>query len=179
MAEVAEVADTMWNVERYACWPSETLVHMFRFGKKTSRLLYCSARRWRRIYAAKGPGTRTVSSASETSAEQTARSPSEYLQGIVERVTYHAEDSGYTVDHTQGAVPFRSRHHCRSLLLSLSWTNLACDRLLARACQVWAIIPGPACLGDQTGHLDGCREVSKHLLGDVRSMSDRCLIGGG
>jgi exodeoxyribonuclease V alpha subunit len=38
-----------------------------------------------------------VSSASEASPAQAARPPTEYLQGIVERVTYYAEDSGYTV----------------------------------------------------------------------------------
>src|SRR5436305_2356870 len=35
--------------------------------------------------------------ASEASPIQAARPPTEHLQGIVERVTYHAEDSGYTV----------------------------------------------------------------------------------
>jgi len=38
-----------------------------------------------------------VSSSFEASVEQNSRPPTEYLQGIVERVTYHAEDSGYTV----------------------------------------------------------------------------------
>ncbi len=36
-------------------------------------------------------------SASEDPTVQTAHWPTEHLQGIVERVTYHAEDSGYTV----------------------------------------------------------------------------------
>src|SRR5690348_13664443 len=36
-------------------------------------------------------------SASEVPREPSARPPTEHLQGIVERVTYHAEDSGYTV----------------------------------------------------------------------------------
>ena len=36
-------------------------------------------------------------SASEAPTVQTAHWPTEHLQGIVERVTYHAEDSGYTV----------------------------------------------------------------------------------
>ena len=36
-------------------------------------------------------------SASEAPVEQASRPPTEHLQGIVERVTYHAEDSGYTV----------------------------------------------------------------------------------
>src|SRR5437868_11998531 len=36
-------------------------------------------------------------SASEAPIERTARPPTEHLQGIVERVTYHAEESGYTV----------------------------------------------------------------------------------
>jgi len=36
-------------------------------------------------------------SASGAPIERTARPPTEHLQGIVERVTYHAEDSGYTV----------------------------------------------------------------------------------
>ncbi len=36
-------------------------------------------------------------SASEAPIERAARPPTEHLQGIVERVTYHAEDSGYTV----------------------------------------------------------------------------------
>ena len=36
-------------------------------------------------------------SVSEAPTEQTAHRPTEHLQGIVERVTYHAEDSGYTV----------------------------------------------------------------------------------
>ncbi|MFL5657673.1 MAG: ATP-dependent RecD-like DNA helicase, partial [Ktedonobacteraceae bacterium] len=35
--------------------------------------------------------------ASETPVERVPRPPTEHLQGIVERVTYHAEDSGYTV----------------------------------------------------------------------------------
>ena len=38
-----------------------------------------------------------MSSASEAPVEQATRPPTEHLQGIVERVTYHAEDSGYTV----------------------------------------------------------------------------------
>src|SRR5215469_9639754 len=37
------------------------------------------------------------STSSETFVERAPRSPSERLQGIVEHVTYHAEDSGYTV----------------------------------------------------------------------------------
>ena len=36
-------------------------------------------------------------SASEAPREGATRPPTEHLQGIVERVTYHAEDSGYTV----------------------------------------------------------------------------------
>ncbi|MDQ6660225.1 MAG: ATP-dependent RecD-like DNA helicase, partial [Chloroflexota bacterium] len=36
-------------------------------------------------------------SASEAPLEGATRPPTEHLQGIVERVTYHAEDSGYTV----------------------------------------------------------------------------------
>jgi exodeoxyribonuclease V alpha subunit len=44
--------------------------------------------------AAQGPAESTPSG---TPVERASRSPSERLQGIVERVTYHAEDSGYTV----------------------------------------------------------------------------------
>ena len=36
-------------------------------------------------------------SASEAPSEKAAHPPTEHLQGFVERVTYHAEDSGYTV----------------------------------------------------------------------------------
>jgi exodeoxyribonuclease V alpha subunit len=38
-----------------------------------------------------------VSSMPDEPTNQTSHIPTEYLQGIVERVTYHAEDSGYTV----------------------------------------------------------------------------------
>jgi ATP-dependent exoDNAse (exonuclease V) alpha subunit len=38
-----------------------------------------------------------VSSLPDESSNRTSHIPTEYLQGIVERVTYHAEDSGYTV----------------------------------------------------------------------------------
>ncbi len=38
-----------------------------------------------------------MSSPSEAPLQRDARPPTEHLQGIVERVTYHAEDSGYTV----------------------------------------------------------------------------------
>src|SRR5436305_11931052 len=51
--------------------------------------LYKSTRRKRTPY-------RTMS-ASEAPIERAAHPPTEHLQGIVERVTYHAEDSGYTV----------------------------------------------------------------------------------
>jgi exodeoxyribonuclease V alpha subunit len=36
-------------------------------------------------------------SSTEAPTERASRPPTEHLQGIVERVTYHAEDSGYTV----------------------------------------------------------------------------------
>ncbi len=36
-------------------------------------------------------------SASEVPIEPAARPPTEHLQGIVEQVMYHAEDSGYSV----------------------------------------------------------------------------------
>jgi len=39
----------------------------------------------------------TVSSSSVSSTEHASQPPLEHLQGIVERVTYHADDSGYTV----------------------------------------------------------------------------------
>jgi hypothetical protein len=39
----------------------------------------------------------TVPSMSDSAVERAPRDPTEHLQGIVERVTYHAEDSGYTV----------------------------------------------------------------------------------
>ncbi len=42
-------------------------------------------------------GSSVVSSSSDPSVERAVHSPTESLQGIVERVTYHAEDSGYTV----------------------------------------------------------------------------------
>ena len=38
-----------------------------------------------------------VSSSSDPSVERAAHLPTEHLQGIVERMTFHAEDSGYTV----------------------------------------------------------------------------------
>ena len=38
-----------------------------------------------------------MSSSSDVSLEQKGQPPPEHLQGIVERVTYHADDSGYTV----------------------------------------------------------------------------------
>jgi exodeoxyribonuclease V alpha subunit len=38
-----------------------------------------------------------VPSSPDPPVERTPHAPAEYLQGIVERVTYHAEDSGYTV----------------------------------------------------------------------------------
>jgi exodeoxyribonuclease V alpha subunit len=38
-----------------------------------------------------------VPSLSDTAVEREPRDPTEHLQGIVERVTYHSEDSGYTV----------------------------------------------------------------------------------
>jgi len=41
--------------------------------------------------------TQTIVSASQAPLEQASRPPTEHLQGIVERVTFHAEDSGYTV----------------------------------------------------------------------------------
>src|SRR5436309_12447482 len=44
----------------------------------------------------KGPIQSTMS-VSETPDERGSRLPTEQLQGIVERVTYHAEDSGYSV----------------------------------------------------------------------------------
>ena len=38
-----------------------------------------------------------VGSSSDLPMQRALQSPTEHLQGIVERVTYHAEDSGYTV----------------------------------------------------------------------------------
>jgi exodeoxyribonuclease V alpha subunit len=45
----------------------------------------------------KNKGTIPVPSSPDPPFERTPHPPAEYLQGIVERVTYHAEDSGYTV----------------------------------------------------------------------------------
>src|SRR5438309_2646492 len=47
-----------------------------------------------------GYSERTIHStvpASETPVERAPRPPTEHLQGIVERVTFHADDSGYTI----------------------------------------------------------------------------------
>jgi hypothetical protein len=41
--------------------------------------------------------THSTVSASETPVERAPRPPTEHLQGIVEQVTYHADDSGYTI----------------------------------------------------------------------------------
>ena len=38
-----------------------------------------------------------MSSSSDPPVERAPHTPTEHLQGIVERVTFHAEDSGYTV----------------------------------------------------------------------------------
>lgn len=38
-----------------------------------------------------------MSSSSDAPVERASQPPLEHLQGIVERVTYHAEDSGYTI----------------------------------------------------------------------------------
>jgi exodeoxyribonuclease V alpha subunit len=59
-----------------------------------SKLIYSLQRDRARTQTAKGSAKSTVSSASET---PEARPPTEHLQGIVERLTYYAEDSGYTV----------------------------------------------------------------------------------
>src|SRR3984893_11544556 len=45
----------------------------------------------------KNKGTIPVSSSPDPPIERTPYPPTEHLQGIVERVTYHADDSGYTV----------------------------------------------------------------------------------
>ena len=47
--------------------------------------------------AAKGQRESPVSSASDAPLEREARPPCEHLQGIVERLTYHDDHSGYTV----------------------------------------------------------------------------------
>jgi exodeoxyribonuclease V alpha subunit len=44
-----------------------------------------------------------VPSSPDPLVERTPHPPAEYLQGIVERVTYHAEDSGYTVARLKAA----------------------------------------------------------------------------
>jgi hypothetical protein len=38
-----------------------------------------------------------MSSSSDAPVKRASQPPLEHLQGIVERVTYHAEDSGYTI----------------------------------------------------------------------------------
>ena len=45
----------------------------------------------------KNKGTIPVPSLPDPPVERTPHPPTDHLQGIVERVTYHAEDSGYTV----------------------------------------------------------------------------------
>src|SRR2546426_3550765 len=42
-------------------------------------------------------GSSIVRSSSDLPVERAPHPPTEHLQGIVERVTFHAEDSGYTV----------------------------------------------------------------------------------
>src|SRR5579859_2645738 len=48
-------------------------------------------------FPSSGERTIFVSSSPEPTIERAPHPPLEHLQGIVERVTYHADDSGYTV----------------------------------------------------------------------------------
>lgn len=52
---------------------------------------------------AKKGTNRTVSSSPDPSDARVLQPPLEHLQGIVERVTYHADDSGYTVARLKAA----------------------------------------------------------------------------
>jgi exodeoxyribonuclease V alpha subunit len=60
-----------------------------------SKLVYSLQEIVQGTQKAKGSAESTVSS--ETPREREARPPTEHLQGIIERLTYYAEDSGYTV----------------------------------------------------------------------------------
>ncbi len=62
-----------------------------------SKLLYSLQRDRAGTQTAKGPAKNTVSSASDAPLQRETRPPTEHLQGIVERVTYHTEESGYTI----------------------------------------------------------------------------------
>ena len=62
-----------------------------------SKLLYFLQRNRTSTQTAKGPSKNTVSSASDAPLQRDSRPPTEHLQGIVERVTYSSEESGYTV----------------------------------------------------------------------------------
>src|SRR6266851_5106541 len=74
----------------------------------------------------------TVPSSPDPPEEQASRAPTERLQGIVERVTYHAEDTGYTVARLKAPGErdlitilgrFPDIHACQTLLLTGFWRD--------------------------------------------------------